>query len=207
MTLILFDFDGVLADTMDDMILFAQESCDELGVKHKVVTQDLSMLEPMSFYQYGKSCEVPEHLLEDFVQRCLQKFASKESPPAIFDGMTGVLADLAQGNKIAIVTGNTSKNVSLFLREHKLEAFIQAIHGVDEPGSKVEKIRMAKENLSAGDEPVFMIGDSVSDIKSAKDANVTSIAVQWGHQDAGMLLNAKPDHFIKTPAELIEIVK
>jgi len=206
MSLILFDFDGVLADTIEDMIRFAQESCDELGVKHNVILSDLSMLEPMSFYQYGRKCEVPDELLENFVQLCLNKFAQKETQPAIFHGMKEVLAKLSN-NDIAIVTGNTSQNVRSFLREYNLDSYINAIFGVDKPGSKTEKILMAKDQLSSNQEPVFMIGDSVSDIESAKTANVKSIAVSWGHQDIRLLINARPDYFVKTPFELLEIIK
>ena len=207
MPLILFDFDGVLADSIEDMIRFAQESCNELGISHQVILPDLSMLESMSFYHYGRNCEVPDNLLENFVELCINKFASKKSPPALFEGMTKVLQELSKNNNIAIVTGNTSQNVKSFLREYKLETIVSAIHGVDEPGSKAEKILRAKEKLSAGEEPVFMVGDSVSDIKSAKSAGVISIAVSWGHQDVNMLAAAKPDYFIDTPSELIGIIK
>lgn len=207
MSLILFDFDGVLADTIEDMIRFAQESCEELGIAHKVIVSDLSTLETMSFREYGRNCEIPDSLLEKFVQLCLKKFASKKSPPAIFDGMPQVMMELAKKNSLAIVTGNTSQNVRSFLLEHNLDSYIRAIHGVDEPGSKTEKILMAKEQLSAADEPVFMIGDSVSDIKSAKSAGAKSIAVGWGHQDVTMLVDAKPDYFAKTPLEIIEIIE
>ena len=55
MQLILFDFDGVLADTFSDMIQFAQETCDELGVNHTVKSADLSNLEVMSFATFGKA--------------------------------------------------------------------------------------------------------------------------------------------------------
>ena len=47
MALIIFDFDGVLADTLGDLIQFGQEVCDELGVKHVVKKEDLSNLEIM----------------------------------------------------------------------------------------------------------------------------------------------------------------
>ena len=39
MALIIFDYDGVLADTLDDLIRFGQEACNQLGVNH-VVTKD-----------------------------------------------------------------------------------------------------------------------------------------------------------------------
>ena len=144
MTLILLDFDGVLADTLADMLCFAQEVCDELGVKHTVVQADLSGLEVMSFAAFGRACGVPEDLVDDFVRRCMEKFAEKTEPPAIFNGLGEVVRKLAESHVLAVVTGNTEGNVRAFLEEHGLEDCVRAVYGVDMPGSKAEKILLAK---------------------------------------------------------------
>jgi phosphoglycolate phosphatase len=207
MSLILFDFDGVLADTLADMLRFAQEVCDELGVKHTVVQTDLSELEVMSFATYGRACKTPEALVDEFVRRCMGKFAEKKSPPAIFDGLGEVVRKLAESHMLAVVTGNTEGNVRAFLQEHGLEGCFRAVYGVDIPGSKVEKILMAKSQFAADGEAVFMVGDSLSDIRAAREAGVKSIAVSWGHQSVSRLVEAEPDHFVRLPKELIEITK
>src|SRR5689334_5264832 len=95
MAFIIFDFDGVLADTLDDLVQFGQEVCDELGVKHVVRKADLSNLEMMSFTSFGRACEVPEHLVDEFVQSCLKRFAEKKSPPGIFNGLSTIIRDLS----------------------------------------------------------------------------------------------------------------
>jgi phosphoglycolate phosphatase len=207
MSIILFDFDGVLADTIADMLRFAQEVCDELGVKHTVLQRDLSELEVMSFATFGRACEMPENLVDEFVSMCTQKFAEKNSPPAIFDGLGEEVRKLAQTHVLAVVTGNTEANVRVFLEAHGLEACFSAVYGVDMPGSKVEKILMAKRQFAARDEAVFMVGDSVSDVRQAREAGVSSIAISWGHQSVAKLVGAKPDHVVHFPAELIEITK
>ncbi len=94
MTLILFDFDGVLADTLDDLLQFSQEICNELGVHHQVVKEDISILEAMSFANIGRQMEVPEPLIDEFVRRSLAKVANKKSPPCIFKGLAEVVRDL-----------------------------------------------------------------------------------------------------------------
>src|SRR5512140_2139575 len=98
MSLILFDYDGVLADTLADMLCFAQEVCDELGVKHTVVKTDLSELEVMSFATLGQACGMPDKLVDEFVRRCTGKFAARNSPPAIFDGLAEVVRKLAESH-------------------------------------------------------------------------------------------------------------
>ena len=209
MALIIFDFDGVLADTLNDLIQFGQEACHELGVKHAVKKGDLSNLEIMSFASFGRACEVPEHLVDQFVQICLKRFAAKKSPPAIFNGLGTIIRNFSSKNKIAIITTNSSQNVNAFLVEHGLSECIHAVYGVDIPGSKAQKIAMAQDQFLAHPkrESAFMIGDSLSDIRAAKEASVTSIAVTWGHQSLEYLLRGDPDYVVSFPHELLEIIE
>lgn len=208
MALIIFDFDGVLADTLNDLIQFGQEVCDELGVKHIVQKDDLSNLEIMSFASFGRACEVPEYLIDEFVQRSLKRFAEKKSPPSIFTGLSTIVKNLAVNNTLVIVTTNSSQNVNAFLVEHGLKKYIHAVYGVDTPGTKAQKILIAKKQFLTDAMPglAFMIGDSLSDIVAAKEASVTSIAVTWGHQSLEYLRRGHPDHVVHSPHDLIEII-
>lgn len=209
MALILFDYDGVLANTLDDLIRFGQEACNQLGIKHLVTKDDLSNLEVMSFSSYGRACEVPEQLIDQFVKICLTLFAEKESPPAIFAGLSDIVRYLSTHHKIAIVTTNSSQNVNRFLARNSLSHFIHAVYGVDSPGSKAQKISMARNELleNRKEELVFLVGDSLSDILAAKEASVKSIAVTWGHQSLEKLLLGDPDFIVHAPRELIEVVE
>ena len=207
MSPILFDFDDVLADTLADMLRFAQEVCDELGVEHTVIETDLSELEVMSFATLGRACGTPDELVEEFVRRCTGKFVARKSPPPILDGLLEVVWNLAERHVPEVVTGNTEWNVRAFLQEHGLAGCFRAVYGLEMPGSKVEKILMAESHFVEDGEMVFMVGDSLSDIRAAKDAGVKSIAVSWGHQSVGRLVGAVPDHVVRLPEELLEITK
>lgn len=207
MALVIFDYDGVLADTLDDLIHFGQEACNQLGVNHVVTKDDLSNLEVMSFATYGRACEVPEHLVDEFVRISLDLFAKKASPPAIFNGVSEVIQHFSTKHKIAIVTTNSSQNVHAFLTQHGLDSLVHAVYGVDTPGSKAQKIAIARERFANNGETVFMIGDALSDIRAAKEAGVSSIAVTWGHQSLETLLRGSPDFVINFPHELIEIIE
>jgi phosphoglycolate phosphatase len=209
MALIIFDFDGVLADTLIDLLQFGQEACDQLGVKHRVRKDDLSNLEVMSFASYGRACEIPDHLVDEFVQICLKRFAEKKSPPAIFKGLSKVVRRLAVKNTLVVITTNTSQNVNAFLISHGLDGYIRAVYGVDSPGSKAQKISTAREQFLVENRrgSVFMVGDSLSDICAAKEASVRSIAVTWGHQSLSHLLAGSPDFIAHSPTDLIEVIE
>jgi len=77
---------------------------------------------------------------------------------------------------------------------------------VDSPGSKAEKISHAQKQLAAEGEAVFMVGDSASDVRAAKEASVKSIAVSWGHQSVEVLIRAEPDQIVHSPRELIKVI-
>lgn len=209
MALIIFDYDGVLADTLADLLHIGQEACNTLGIKHVATTDDLNSLEVMSFASYGRACEVPEHLVDEFVRICLSAFAERRSPPPIFTGLSKVVRYLSVNHTIAIVTTNSSQNVNAFLVKHGLDGLIHAIYGMDSPGSKAQKIVMARNRLSRDkkQEPVFMVGDSLSDILAAREASITSIAVTWGHQSLGNLLRGNPDYVVSSPHELVDIIE
>jgi len=205
MRLILFDYDGVIADTLADMIQFAQDACDELAVQHVVIPSNLQNLEVMSFATFGRACGVPESLVGEFVRICTGKFAAKKTPPAIFDGLPNVIRRLSDNNILSIVTGNTVANVNAFLSYHKLQSCFHVVYGVDIPGSKVEKILKLKEQFKVKEKAAFFVGDSLSDIRAAREANVKSVAVSWGHQHLDLLIRDKPDVVVLSPVELLKV--
>jgi phosphoglycolate phosphatase len=205
-TLILFDFDGVLADTLDDMLSFAREACAELGIHRIPIPADLASLETMSFVEYGRQLGVPLHLIDKFTDGCFKRFGQRSQPPKIFDGMKQVMEQLSKNNTLAVVTGNTTQTVENFLDVHGLRGFVRAIFAVDQPGSKPEKILSARRQLTKQGDATYVVGDAVSDIRAAKDASVKSIAVSWGHQDLSKLMDAKPDYLVHSPRELLELL-
>jgi phosphoglycolate phosphatase len=123
--------------------------------------------------------------------------------------LSNIVRHFANNNTIAIITTNSSQNVNAFLIEHGLDEYVHAVYGVDIPGSKAQKISIARNQFSADakQESVFVIGDSLSDIMAAKEASATSIAVTWGHQSLERLLHGDPDYVVRFPQDLIEVIE
>jgi phosphoglycolate phosphatase len=134
-------------------------------------------------------------------------FNQRPQPPKIFEGMNRVLIETAKRNTIAIVTGNATPTVEAFLDEYGLREQIKLIIGVEQKGSKPEKIRRALDELAQNRESTYMIGDAVSDIYAARQAAIKSIAVSWGHQSLSRLQGAKPDYLVKSPQELLQLLQ
>ena len=207
MAIILFDFDGVLADTLDDLLNFAREVCAQLGLPRNPTPADLEVLDTMSFVDYGQQLKLPPQYIDAFVSQCLQRFNQRSRPPEIFEGMRQVITEAARHNTIAIVTGNTTPTVNEFLKENNLREHIKLIIGVEQKGTRPEKIERALRELGQGEKAAYMVGDAVSDIRAARETSTKSIAVGWGHQSPTRLMTAAPDYLVDSPQELLELLK
>ncbi len=201
----LFDYDGVLADTLDDMLRFAGEACAEMGYPRTPTTADLDALETMTYVDYGRQLGLPPERLEEFARRTIARFDAKPHPPAIFEGMGAVVRAAARRGQVGIVTSSSARAVLRFLEAHRIQACIDVLIPVEHPGSRADKIRAALAYLGRQPHEACFVGDAVSDIRACRQAGVHSIAVGWGHQSARRLTEAGPDHLVRSPQELLEL--
>jgi phosphoglycolate phosphatase len=204
---LLFDFDGVLADTLDDLLSFAAQVSAQLGHPRHPTRADLEALELMNFDEFARQLHIPETQVKEFTHRSVDLFISRPQPPDLFPGLGLVIKRLSASHPAGIVTANTSMVVRGFLDHHRLTSCFKVIVGADVPGSKPEKIKTALRKMGASEEYVYMIGDAISDIRAARQAGVKSIAVTWGHQSEGKLASALPDYLVRSPGELEELFR
>jgi phosphoglycolate phosphatase len=204
--IILLDFDGVLADTVDLMLRYSSEVCAELGHPCSPKKADLAALRPMSFESLGRQLGLPEDLIGAYVEGCLRRFRLHPEPLPVFPGMPQAVVRLAQQARIGIVTGNGSAAVHRVLQQHGLKPYIELVLGEEDPRPRLEKLHEVIVALGQPGDQVFMIGDAVSDVTNAKKIGAISIAVAWGHQRPDDLLSAGADFLVETPDELVEVI-
>jgi phosphoglycolate phosphatase-like HAD superfamily hydrolase len=203
----LFDYDGVLADTLNDMLRFAGETCAEMGFPRTPTAADLDSLESMSFIDYGRQLGVPAERAHEFARRTMARFEGKRKAPAMFEGMDEVVRVAASRGQVGIVTASTTRAVLRFLEAHRLQGHIDALIAVEHPGSRVDKILAALGQLDRQPQEATFVGDAVSDIRASRQVGLRSVAVTWGHQSPTRLSAAGPDHLVRSPRELLELLR
>lgn len=203
--ILIFDFDGVLADSLQLMLQFAKQACTEVGFPCDPTRSDLEALDTMEFTAYGSQLGIPRNKIDAFVSRSLELFNTREQPLPIFPGMEKVVVQLAGSAKLALITGNSRIVVSKFLRVYRLEDEFQIVLTTEDPGNRVEKIltlKMLDDNLEGES---YLIGDAVSDIRAARKTGVKSVAVGWGHQSMSKLRKEEPDFTVDKPTDLVSL--
>jgi phosphoglycolate phosphatase len=203
-SMLIFDFDGTIADTLPVAIEIVNALGDEFGfrsvhqeefleLKHKSI-KELLELSGLSWMQ-----------LPLFVKRARDLFKEHllEVHPIL--GMPETLFALhSRGYRMGILTSNTPEGVLHFLKTNEVHWF-EFIHAPDSIFGKSKVIRKIMKTCRLAPAEIVMIGDEVRDIKAAQKAGVASVGVTWGFNSAQLLKTTHPDHVIEEPGELLRL--
>ncbi|MFD6334852.1 HAD family hydrolase [Streptomyces niveus] len=201
--MLVFDFDGVLHDSRRRAWRCYQDARSELELWK---LPDLTSPDNLPLiYQGVLSASLTRWIDFESAERFwkrhaeLTALAAAHEPGQLIPELTGPLAELAAGQGYAVVTGSHHTTVRSLLRRDLAKASMpQVILSRDEPGSKTEKLRALRQRHRA----TAYVGDTGSDVRHARAASLTAIAVAYGYASRQDLTAARPDHLLATPADL-----
>lgn len=207
--LILFDVDGTLLDSGNIIIVAQERTAAALGLVHPgreagfgVVGLSLDLALAQLF---GDA--IPAAELGDVYKRIFNEMrgtAGFEEP--LFDGVPAVLETLSSWPeaKLGIATGKTRRGLDYVIELYGWHDLFVTLQTADNAPSKPDPgmIHQAMEAVGTGAHRTVMIGDSVHDMRMAKAAGATAIAVSWGFQSAPMLIEAGADMVARTVSDL-----
>jgi phosphoglycolate phosphatase len=203
--LLLFDYDGVLADTFQlffDVFIETQRS---LGMGRPPTMQDAVSLEVQSFVGVAEAIGIPDHMISLFETSATECLIKKMVDVHLFPEIPPILEALSRKNDICVITLNKTSYVLETLTSYGVLNTVAEIYGAETRLSKAESIIVAQTTFRADAESTYFIGDAVSDLRQAKQAGVKTVAATWGFQDRNMLLRESPDLVVNHPDELLEI--
>jgi len=201
--LFLFDFDGVLADSLDLYANAVARCLERIGTPIVKSREDFLALFDGNLYESLAARGVN---LADYIR------AAKEIMPGLdydamkpFEGLIPVLAALSKEHCLLLISSNGSKTIHDMLVRFGFDAYFKDILGADFLASKKKKIDYALEKYGIPAESTFYIGDTAGDVQEARAAGVRSVAVAWGWHSRERLLAAQPDYLVDTPDGLLKI--
>ncbi len=195
--LFLFDFDGVLSDSLDLYAEAVRRCLERIGTPIVKNREDYLALFEGNFYESMAARGVD---LAAFAQ------AAQEIMPGIdydamrpFDGLIPVLDALQKDHLLAVISSNGSRTIRRMLERFGFEPYFEEVLGSDFLFSKKEKIDHALAKYGIPPERAFYIGDTTGDIVEARAAGVRTVAVTWGWHSRERLVAAHPDFLVDTP--------
>lgn len=201
--LFLFDFDGVVVDSLDVYEGTVTRCLEKIGqpiIKSRV---DFLELFEDNFYASLVRKGVDLTAFIDASTDILKQVNYGDMK--LFYDLIPVLAKLKKANILAIISSSDSQDIKLIMTRFHLNGYFRDVLGSDVNFSKKEKILRAVDKFGTRKEDTYYIGDTTGDIKEAKTVGIKTIAVSWGWHSREKLAATDPDHLIDRPEELLDI--
>ena len=218
-SIIAFDLDGTLVDTAPDLIatlntVFAEKGVPEVAFEsaRDMIGGGVKVLLERGLSARGLVVTTDEldDLYADYVQRYADHIADRSRP---FPGLEAALDDLAAlGYRFAVCTNKLEWLSVRLLDALGLSARFEAICGQDTFGiQKPDPEMLRRTVIKAGGDPAraLMVGDSATDVNTARAAGLPVVAVDFGYTEIPVPL-LQPDriisHFEALPAAVSELL-
>jgi phosphoglycolate phosphatase len=204
--LLIFDWDGTLADSTAIIAGAIQAACRDLG---EPVPDDVSarfviglgLAEALSHVAPA----LPVARYPELSARYRHHYLSRDAEIPLFDGVPALLDDLrAEGFMLAVATGKTRVGLDRALASNALAQRFHATRCADEsrPKPHPEMLLHLMERLDVLPRQTLMIGDTTHDLELARAAGVEAVAVAYGAHESVGLAAAGPLATVHSIAEL-----
>ena len=205
--LLVFDWDGTLADSEQRIVAAALSAMDTLGLparSHEQVRAIIGLA--MSEACQALFPDMPKSQESRFVA-CYREYYLRNTgtPVPLFPGAEAALRGLAgQRYQLAVATGKGRRGLDRDIASHGLEALFSATRCADDAPSKPhpQMLEDIMQELNAASDQTLMIGDTAYDMEMARNAGVAYVAVSSGVHDRQRLLEFDPLALLGSIAEL-----
>lgn len=199
---IIFDFDGVIADSFGLFLRVANEFAPKFGYE-PMDYAEAQKLRDLSAREVLKKLNLSLLRFIKIRRKMRGKLAEEITQAKPVKGIANVLEDLKSKNyKLGIMTTNNIGTVRKFLEHYNLEVFdfVYQEKSVFGKGRLIKKY-LTKEKL--GKEEVIVVDDEIRGIDAARFAGIKIISVTWGYNSKKALKKAKPDFLVDSPADIL----
>lgn len=206
MKVIIFDFDGTIADTFDAVLKITNQLAIELGYK-PTSPDDVERLRNLDSREIIKQSGIPFFRLPFLLKRLKLELRQEIQFLKPIAGMQAALLHLRQqGHSLGIVTSNSNENVTTFLQTHGLGELFDFTYSGTTLFGKARVIQRLLAQHQLDFRKVVYVGDETRDIEAARNIPIKVIAVSWGFNSKQALARQQPDFLIDRPAELEAII-
>ncbi|NET71816.1 MAG: HAD-IA family hydrolase [Sphaerospermopsis sp. SIO1G2] len=204
---IIFDFDGTIADTVDALVTIANRLALEFGYI-QISADELKLLRNLTAREIIKYSGISLFKIPFLVKKVKGELKNKIKDLEPISGIAATITELErQGYRLGIITSNSQENVIEFLKCHGLDYLFEFIHSGVTIFGKTTIINNVLRQRQIKPQTVIYVGDETRDVDAAKRANIQVVAVTWGFNSAEALAREKPDFLIHHPSELLEVVQ
>jgi len=207
-SLLVFDWDGTLADSAAIIVQAIQRACEDLGLPVPADADaryiiGLGLSDALA--HVAPSLDVADY--PKLSARYRAHYMARSAPIPLFAGVETMLETLAQrGHQLGIATGKSRRGLDDALRDAGIARHFCATRCADEgfPKPHPDMIERLLEATATRPEAALMIGDTTHDLELAANAGIAGVGVTYGAHPHDDLKEAPHRVLVHSVAELAE---
>lgn len=211
---IIFDLDGTLCDTLDDIRTGINSMLVRLGYKTRTRAELLKAINNGARELVRRSLPKEVQKIDFIVDSALEIYASEYAKcycqrTRAFDGIKNLLAELkSRDYKLAVLTNKQDAFAKTIIEKIFGKGVFNMVVGQGTYPTKPNPTSVLAIARALGSKPnlCIMIGDSDVDIKTGQNAQIETIGVCWGYREREVLEEIGADHLVERPEEILDIV-
>lgn len=211
---ILFDLDGTLLNTIDDLADAANWVCAQNGWPQHTVAEYKYMVGngiPKLVERFSPAeARTPDRLAETLAQFTARYDAHKEDKTAPYPGIPELLKELkAAGIQTAVFSNKADALCGKIIEHYFGPGAFSAVRG-SRPGvpTKPDPTGLwdLMRQLNADPATTLFVGDSDVDILTGHNAGLPAMGAVWGFRGAGELTAAGADALAFRPGDILDYI-
>ena len=209
---VLFDLDGTLLDTLEDICGAANHTLRELGYPER------TLAEMRRFVGNGAEMQMRRALGADADEETVAKALALYKPyyaahcqikTKPYAGVLELMAALkAEGFRLAVVSNKPDRTTRTLAARFfpELDGAMGQREGIASKPAP-DMVRAALDQLHAAPEEALYVGDSEVDVATARNAGLDMIGVAWGFRGRAALEAAGAPLVADTPEQLLDMLQ
>lgn len=209
---IIFDLDGTLLNTLDDLADSVNFALCMHGFPERTIFEIRSFvgngIARLIELSIPRGMENPKYneCLKDFKLHYSNNMNNKTAP---YEGIMELLKRLSHDNYKTAIVSNKFDGAVKKLNKIYFEEYIDVAIGESENISRKpapDTVFKAIEELGSNRASAIYVGDSEVDVKTAKNAGIPCIGAAWGFRGRDVLESKGADYVIDRPEEILDII-
>jgi len=205
--LIIFDFDGVLANSKDAYAAQMKETIESISKKtfsEEVFSQRVGNTDQKDDFRFFLETEDKKVIIKAVkkYEELTPKYAHLRS---LYPGIREIIESLHNTHYTGIVSRKPQHRMEYWLNFYDIQDYFDYPIGTVE-NTKSHAIKRIMTHYGFSNKRTIMIGDTEFDIKSEKEAGVITVAATYGSSKPDDLLDLKPDFVLNEPKEIKVLV-
>ncbi len=210
---VIFDLDGTLLDTIEDITDSLNIALTENGFKSHTAEEVKMFVGSginVMFQRALANESCPPEKFERIKAKYQTEYTARQAVKTrAYPGLQAAIDELrALGIKTAVLSNkphkDTAATVDHYFSLSRFDIVLGQREGVPTKPDPTALFEIVKDLDCRVDECLF-VGDSDVDMQTAKNAGMTKIGVLWGFRSREVLEMHDADHIISDPARIVEI--